>query len=253
MSTAPLELILPNWPAPSWVLAGSTTRVGGVSNGVFASLNLGDHVGDAANLVAENRALLQKRAKLPSAPAWLQQVHGTHILPLSEWTGDVVVADASLSRAPAEVCVVMTADCLPVLFCCPDTRQVAAAHAGWRGLCDGILEKTLAQFSNPSSVLVWLGPCIGATAFEVGDEVRQQFLATAPVAQIAFTPSPNQGKWLADLRLLASQRLESAGAQSIYATEHCTLSDADQFFSYRRDGQTGRMATFICMLAEEPA
>lgn len=253
MSSAPLELILPNWPAPSWVLAGSTTRNGGVSSGVFASLNLGDHVGDAANLVAENRALLQKLAKLPSAPAWLQQVHGTHILSLSQWSGDVVVADASLSQAPAEVCVVMTADCLPVLFCCPDTRQVAAAHAGWRGLCDGILEKTLAQFSNPSSVLVWLGPCIGPTAFEVGDEVRQQFIVNDAGAEVAFAPSQNSGKWLANLPLLARQRLQSAGAHAIYSAEQCTFSHAEQFFSYRRDGQTGRMATFICMLAEEPA
>ncbi len=144
----------------------------------------------------------------------------------------------------------MTADCLPVLFCCPETRQVAAAHAGWRGLCDGILEKTLAHFRNPSSVLVWLGPCIGPSAFEVGEEVRQQFLANNSGAESAFVRSANPNKWLANLTELARQRLQHAGAQAIFGGDFCTFSDKERFFSYRRDGQTGRMATYITMCAE---
>lgn len=250
MSIAPLNLIVPNWPAPSWVQAGSTTRSGGVSDGVFASLNLGDHVGDHPDAVAENRALLKKIANLPAEPAWLQQVHGTTILQLSEWQGEPVAADASLSQQIGEVCLVMTADCLPVLFCCPETRQVAAAHAGWRGLCDGILEKTLAHFRNPSSVMVWLGPCIGPSAFEVGEEVRQQFLANNSGAEAAFVRSANPNKWLANLTELARQRLQHAGAQAIFGGDFCTFSDKERFFSYRRDGQTGRMATYITMRAE---
>ncbi len=250
MPIAPLHLIVPNWPAPSWVQAGSTTRIGGVSDGVFASLNLGDHVGDHPDAVAENRALLKKIAKLPAEPAWLQQVHDTTIVQLSEWQGEPVAADASLSRQIGEVCLVMTADCLPVLFCCPETRQVAAAHAGWRGLCEGILEKTLAHFRNPSSVLVWLGPCIGPSAFEVGEEVRQQFLAKDSGAEAAFVRSATPNKWLANLSELARQRLQHAGAQAIFGGDFCTFSDKERFFSYRRDGQTGRMATYITMCAE---
>lgn len=250
MSAAPLDWIIPDWPAPSWVLAGSTTRSGGVSNGVYASLNLGDHVGDEPNAVAKNRALLQELAQLPTQPAWLQQVHGTDILQLAQWRGEVCAADASLSSAPAEVCVVMTADCLPVLFCCPQTRQVAAAHAGWRGLCDGILEKTLAHFQNPADVLIWLGPCIGPTAFEVGEEVRQQFLSKHAAAASAFSQGALPGKWLANLTELARIRLRSAGAEAIYGGDRCTVSEPEHFFSYRRDGQTGRMASYICMLAD---
>lgn len=250
MSTTPFDLIVPNWPAPSWVLAGSTTRSGGVSDGVFASLNLGDHVGDHPESVAKNRALLKKVANLPAEPAWLQQVHGTEILQLSTWQGGIVAADASVSEQAGQVCLVMTADCLPVLFCCPKTKQVAAAHAGWRGLCDGILEKTLSHFSNPSSVLVWLGPCIGPSAFEVGEEVRQQFLANSAVAEAAFIRSANPSKWLANLALLARQRLTAAGATEIYGGDRCTFTESKQFFSYRRDGQTGRMASFIYIQAD---
>ncbi len=245
MSAEPLALIIPNWPAPHWVRAGSTTRIGGVSDGVFASLNLGDHVGDHPVSVAENRALLKELAKLPAEPAWLQQVHGTDILHLSSWQGDVVAADASTSVQVGQVCLVMTADCLPVLFCCTKTKQVAAAHAGWRGLCDGILEKTLALFAEPSAVLVWLGPCIGPSAFEVGEEVRRQFLAKDAKADAAFAPSENSGKWLANLPMLACQRLTTAGAAQIYGGDRCTYTESEYFFSYRRDGQTGRMASFI--------
>ena len=250
MSVAPLGLIIPNWPAPSWVRAGSTTRSGGISNGVFASLNLGDHVGDNPALVAENRALLQKLANLPAEPAWLQQVHGTDVLQLSTWQGHVVAADASTSQQAGQVCLVMTADCLPALFCCTKSKQVAAAHAGWRGLCDGILEKTLAHFPDPSTVLVWLGPCIGPSAFEVGEEVRQQFLTHDAAATSAFAPSENPGKWLANLPMLAKQRLVAAGAASIYGGDRCTFSESEHFFSYRRDGQTGRMASFIYIQAD---
>ena len=245
MHPLPPHLLIPNWPAPRWVRAGSTSRIGGLSSGVFASLNLGDHVGDDPALVAGNRSRLQAMTQMPAAPAWLQQVHGVEVLDLANWQGQVVKADASVTSNPNQVCIVMTADCLPVLFCCTQTRQVAAAHAGWRGLCDGVLEQTLAHFPDANSVMAWLGPCIGPTAFEVGDEVRAQFMQHDPATSVAFQPTSSPGKWLADLTLLAKHRLSQAGVHAVYSAERCTYRDTEHFFSYRREGQTGRMATYI--------
>lgn len=250
MTATPSDWLIPDWPAPAWLQAISTTRAGGFSQGVFAALNLGDHVGDDAKHVQANRAYVAEVLNLPPTIAWLSQVHGTAVLDVADWQGDVVQADASFSRQPQQVCVVMTADCLPVLFCCLKTRQVAAAHAGWRGLCDGVLEQTLATFADPRSVMAWLGPCIGPTAFEVGAEVRSKFMLQHPEDAAFFSPADQDEKWLADLAGLARLRLQRAGLSAIYGGEHCTFSNPQRFFSYRRDGQTGRMASLIWTTAE---
>ena len=241
--TAPL-CFTPDWPAPASVKAVSTTRQGGLSKGVYASLNLGAHVGDDASTVGQNRLLLEQAAALPAAPAWLTQVHGTSVLDLSGWQGELVEADAAFSQQSGQVCLVMTADCLPVLFCNQQGTQVAAAHAGWRGLCDGVLEQTLTHFADPQDVLVWFGPAIGPGRFEVGAEVRAAFIAKDPGANQAFVPQGN-AKYLANIYLLARQRLMAAGVSRFYGGEHCTFSEPELFFSYRRDGQTGRMASCI--------
>ncbi|RVU37383.1 peptidoglycan editing factor PgeF [Rheinheimera riviphila] len=236
--------LTPDWPAPASVKALSTTRQGGVSTGVYASLNLGSHVGDAIAAVEQNRALLQQQAALPQAPAWLNQVHGTAVLDLANWQGELVSADAAVSQQADKVCLVMTADCLPVLFCNLQGTQVAAAHAGWRGLCDGVLEQTLAHFAKPDEVMVWFGPAIGPGQFEVGSEVRTAFMQKNAGANLAFVPQ-GDGKYLANIYLLARQRLLAAGVTRFYGGEHCTVSESELFFSYRRDGQTGRMASCI--------
>lgn len=236
--------IYPDWPAPANVKALCTSRVGGVSQGAFASLNLATHVGDDVAAVTQNRLLLKQQAALPDEPVWLNQVHGTDVLELENWQGGVTDADASCTQSAGKVCVVMTADCLPVLFCDQQGQQVAAAHAGWRGLCNGVLEQTLQHFQKPGEVMVWLGPAIGPAAFEVGAEVRQAFVQQDAAANRAFVPT-GQGKYLADIYLLARQRLAAAGVTQIYGGNYCTVSTPEQFFSYRRDGQTGRMASLI--------
>ncbi|MCH8536456.1 MAG: polyphenol oxidase [Alkalimonas sp.] len=239
-----MRFITPDWPAPEWVKACSSTRFGGYSTGVFASLNLGDHVGDAPEQVQRNRQLLQQHAGMPAAPVWLEQVHGTAVLRLPRQANSTLQADAAVSSAVGQVCSVMTADCLPVLFCDRSGQQVAAAHAGWRGLLGGVLEATVANFTQPTEVMAWLGPAIGPKAFEVGAEVRTQFIARQNGAETAFQPS-TQGKWLANLYELARQRLQAVGVTAIYGGDYCTLSQPELFFSYRRDGQTGRMASCI--------
>ncbi|MCR8916533.1 peptidoglycan editing factor PgeF [Marinobacter panjinensis] len=243
--TFELPLIVPDWPAPSWVNAASTTRVGGVSKSPWDSLNLGTHVGDDLEDVTKNRALLGQWAE-PGAQSfgWLNQVHGTHVAELPQ--PGQVTADACVTSQPGAVCAVLTADCLPVLFCDPSSGRVAAAHAGWRGLCDGVLERTLEHLGNPASVLAWLGPAIGPEQFEVGAEVRDAFLLSDPQAGRAFAPSPRHpGRYLADIYELARQRLAAAGVLQVYGGGFCTVTDSDRFFSYRRDGQTGRMASLI--------
>jgi YfiH family protein len=243
MSSEPaLEVIRPDWDAPANVAAISTTRSGGVSGGPYAALNLGDHVGDDPAAVAENRRRLRVALRLPGEPAWLQQVHGTRLrLP---GDGDAC-ADACLADHPGGVCVVMTADCLPVLFCNAAGTRVAAAHAGWRGLLAGVLEQTLAGFDDPPrEVLAWLGPAIGPRAFEVGDEVRGGFVAVHSADADAFLPS-RPGHWLADIYALARRRLRSCGLERVHGGGWCTVSEPARFFSYRRDGASGRMASLV--------
>lgn len=233
--------ITPNWPAPANIHALQTTRQGGCSLPPYDSLNLGTHVGDDAMRVERNRNLLND--VLPSEPMWLEQVHGTEVA-LAEAAGCRTVADACISRRKNTVCVVMTADCLPVLLCDRDGTVVGAAHAGWRGLANGVLEATVkAMDIVPDRLMAWLGPAIGPTAFEVGAEVREAFIQHDPSAATAFTPSAE--KYLADIYQLARQRLQASGITQISGGEFCTYTERERFFSYRRDGATGRMASFI--------
>jgi hypothetical protein len=245
-----MELIEPNWPAPPWVRAYATTRSGGVSRGAYASLNLGDHVGDQPDRVERNRQLLRERLALPAEPAWLCQVHGCHLVAdrfqvHNDGLGPTVEADGMTAHGPGTVCVVMTADCLPVLMCDRRGTRVAAVHAGWRGLAAGILEQACAAMERSAGeLLIWLGPAIGAQAFEVGDEVRERFIGPDPVTRAAFLPTA-RGTWLADLAGLARRRLARLGVTEVHGGEYCTLSEPERFFSYRRDGVTGRMASLI--------
>jgi hypothetical protein len=248
-------LITPDWPAPANVRALQTTRDGGVSEGAYAALNLGDHVGDDPVAVARNRALL--RAILPSDPVWLKQVHG-NIVADADRTVGVPDADAALARQPGKVCAVMTADCLPLLLCDEAGTVVAAAHAGWRGLAGGVVEATVKAMNvAPEQLLAWLGPAIGPQAFEVGEEVRQAFMVHDPEAAKAFapcfslTPHPSPltaHKWMADIYLLARQRLAMLGVERVYDGGLCTYTDAERFYSYRRDQATGRMATLVWLM-----
>ncbi|WP_374244420.1 peptidoglycan editing factor PgeF [Zoogloea sp.] len=235
--------IVPDWPAPARVRALSTTRAGGVSVAPYDSLNLGTHVGDDPACVAANRAVV--RRLLPSEPAWLNQVHGTAVVDAAAVAG-VPDADASVSRSSGAVCVAMTADCLPVLLCDRAGTVVGAAHAGWRGLHGGVIEAAVAAMRvAPGDVIAWLGPAIGPAAFEVGDEVRAAFVAADAGADAAFRPAGQPGKWLADIYLLARRRLAALGVTAIHGGDCCTVSDASRFFSYRRDGVTGRMASLV--------
>ncbi len=244
------ELIVPDWPAPGRVRALVTTRAGGVSAAPYDSFNLAAHVGDEAAAVDENRARL--RHMLPAEPVWLNQEHGTAVVHAEEITRqarpDAVCADASVTSQPSVVCAVLTADCLPVLFCDDAAMAVGAAHAGWRGLAAGVLEASVANLGvPPHTVLAWLGPAIGPAAFQVGSEVREAFLRADPGAAVAFL-SDGPGRWMADLFALARMRLTRAGVVRIYGGGQCTHADAKRFYSYRRDGQTGRFASLIWLV-----
>lgn len=233
--------LTPDWPAPASVKACVTTRAGGVSLAPFDSLNLGDHVDDSPEAVAENRRRLTDRFSIQ--PAWLQQVHG--IVVTQADPNLVATADASWTATPGIACTAMTADCLPALFCDRAGTRVAAAHAGWRGLAAGVLEATLDSLDvPPEDVLVWLGPAIGPQAFEVGPEVRETFVQQLPEAAKAFVPSQNAGKFMADIYELARLRLAARGVTAVYGGGFCTVTDP-RFFSYRRSPRTGRFASLI--------
>ncbi|GLZ25378.1 laccase domain protein [Stutzerimonas stutzeri] len=233
--------LLPDWPAPARVRACVTTRQGGVSAAPFDSFNLGDHVGDDPAAVACNRQHL--RDVLGCQPIWLEQVHSC--VAVKAIAGVCATADASWSETPGEACAVLTADCLPVLFCDRAASRVAAAHAGWRGLAGGVLEATLEALAlRPEEILVWLGPAIGPAAFEVGGEVREAFVAQHPAAVAAFVPSRNEGRVMADLYQLARIRLAAVGVEAVYGGGLCTFSDP-RFYSYRRASRTGRFASLI--------
>ncbi|AXP05325.1 peptidoglycan editing factor PgeF [Pseudomonas fluorescens] len=235
------DWLIPDWPAPARVKACVTTRGGGVSLAPFDSLNLGDHVGDDPTAVAENRRRLTDQFAI--TPAWLQQVHGIAVVEADPT--QVATADASWTDTPGIACAAMTADCLPVLFCNRAGTRVAAAHAGWRGLANGVLEATLDSLAVPADeILAWLGPAIGPQAFEVGPEVREAFIAQLPEAVKAFAASPNAGKFLADIYQLARLRLAVRGVTAVYGGGLCTVTDP-RFFSYRRNPCTGRFASLI--------
>lgn len=241
MSGLTQSLLTPDWPAPASVRACVTTRQGGVSLPPFDTFNLGDHVGDDPAAVAQNR--LRLSGEFDIQPAWLKQVHGLAVADAEP--SRVVEADASWTNRPGIACTVMTADCLPVLFCDQAGTQVAAAHAGWRGLAGGVLEATLDRLNvPPAQVLVWLGPAIGPQAFEVGLEVRDAFTAVHPEAARAFVDGERPGKLMADIYALARIRLAARGVTAVYGGGLCTVSD-ERFFSYRRTPQGGRFASLV--------
>jgi YfiH family protein len=236
------DWIEPDWPAPPRVRALATTRRGGVSSGPYASLNLGTRVGDDAQAVRENRAHL--RAVLPSEPTWLQQVHGSDVVE-ADRANAKTCADAAFTRTPDVVCAVQIADCLPVLLCDRAGTSVAAAHAGWRGLSVGVLERAVAALPGaPKDFIAWLGPAIGPRKFEVGGDVLAAFTSSDPEAAAAFEPL-HEGKWLADLYALARLRLRRAGVSEVFGGGFCTFADPQRFFSHRRDRVTGRHAACI--------
>lgn len=243
-ATAGTSFLVPDWPAPPTVKAISSLRGGGVSHAPFASLNLGLGSGDDAASVAHNRHVLRVAAGLPERCCWLHQVHGTDCIE-ADAARSGARADASHTRRAQIACVVMSADCLPVLLCSRSGDRVAAAHAGWRGLAAGVLENTVSALQLPGEqLLAWLGPAIGPAAYEVGAEVRAAFCDHDPGAASAFRPT-RPGHWLADLYRLARQRLGAVGVEAVSGGELCTHADPSRFYSYRRDGRTGRMASFI--------
>ena len=244
MSDIAGALLLPDWPAPPNVRAVCSTRLGGISAAPFDSLNLGQHVNDSTDAVNANRLRYQQLAKMPAQPVWLQQVHGCKVLTVNRDSAVDQLADAAFTTDSGVVATVMTADCLPLLLCDSAGTQVAAIHAGWRGLCNGVIEATLAKFSAPAKVMVYLGPAISQAAFEVGAEVRAAFVAQRADAAQAFRAGAGD-KFFADLYMLARLRLQQLGVSQIYGGHFCTYQQPQLFFSYRRDGQTGRMASSI--------
>ena len=250
-----LDFITPNWPAPKNVHALQTNRHKGHSQAPFDSLNFGMHVNDNPMHVAQNRQLLSEY--LPSEPVWLNQTHSITVVDAANTTC-LPNADASFSTKKNVVCVVMTADCLPVLLCDKAGTIVIAVHAGWRGLCDGAIEASIDKACRAAQIMsadlmAWLGPAIGPNAFEVGAEVRDQFIMQDGQAEAAFKPHKNdnqeQNKWLANIYQIATQRLNNCGVSQVYGggieSDFCTFTQKEQFFSYRRDGVTGRMASLI--------
>jgi len=238
-----------DWPAPAQVHAGITTRRHGHSQPPFDSLNLSAHVGDDPAAVAANRAQLRQQLNLPVEPCWLAQRHGTQVVEAGQ--GGEPPADAVWTAESARVCAVLTADCLPLLLCDREGTCVAAAHVGWRGLVAGIVANALASLPvEPDRLLAWLGPCIGATAFEVGAEVYAACHQTLENADAGFVES-GHGRWRANLPLLTRLALGQAGVTSCYASKLCTYRDPERFYSFRRDGRTGRMAALIWMDAGE--
>lgn len=239
--------IAADWPAPANIVAGTTTRDGGVSEGTYASLNLGLHVKDRQAAVLENRRRLKNDLSLPSEPLWLEQVHGIRVASSRE--DALEPADAAVGATSVDTLAIMTADCLPVLFCSADGRQIGAAHGGWRGLAQGILAQTVAAMDvPPGDLLAWLGPAIAQPAFEVGSEVRDTFLRDSDAFGTCFDANP-RGRWQADLYGIARIQLGMLGVDAVFGGGLCTFTDSDRFFSYRRDPACGRMASVISRLS----
>ncbi len=241
-----LDFIYPDWPAPAHVKALTTTRNGGFSVGTYSSFNLSNLVGDEPGNVRRNRALLRDVLKLPSDPLWLTQVHGNRVIDAFD-AAPGEEADGCVTGTPGVVCAVLTADCLPIFICDRRSTRIGILHAGWRGLAAGIVEEGLRKIQLPTgNLLAWLGPAIGSSAYEVGDEVRQKFVSLDRELAESFTPVPGRkGHWLADLYDLARRRLRAQGVHSIYGGLRCTLRERQLFFSHRRDGGCGRMASLI--------
>jgi hypothetical protein len=244
------QWITPDWPAPANVRAAATLREGGVSCGPYASLNLGAHVGDEPSAVAENRRRVSAALELPAEPEWLNQVHGASVHRIHKAApAQAPTADASVSFEAGRVCAVLTADCLPVLLCDRAGTRIAAAHAGWRGLAAGVLERAVEALDvEPGQLMAWLGPAIEQDAFEVGQEVREQFAARDPDNAAAFVQNA-RGRWQADIYALARNALRGAGVAELHGGGFKCFEDRERFFSYRRDRQTGRLATMIWLLS----
>jgi YfiH family protein len=239
-----LAFVPVRWPAPPAVCAAFTTRMGGVSAPPWDSLNLATHVGDDARAVAENRRRLARALALPASPCWLTQVHGDRVVRVDAGPLADPRADASVTDRPGCVLAVQVADCLPLLLCDREGREVAAVHAGWRGLAAGIIGRAVRAFRAPArALLAWTGPAIGARAYAVGADLRTRFVAAAPASASAFTR--HDGEWHMDLAALARQQLHAAGVAAVSAADHCVWTEPERFFSYRRDGVTGRMAALI--------
>jgi YfiH family protein len=241
-----MELVKPDWPAPANVRAFTTTRTGGFSKDSWSSMNLGMCCGDDSRAVHRNREKLMSR--LPAAPQWLRQVHGTQVVTHSLAAGEELEADGLVSSSPGQVCAVLTADCLPVLLCNRSGSRVAAAHAGWRGLAQGVLQATVRQMKEaPGEIMAWLGPAIGPGVYEVGEDVWQAF----PEEQ-GINFRENGETWMLDLYGVARRILTELGITAVYGGHFCTYSDSERFFSYRRDGVTGRMASVIWLESPKP-
>ena len=249
-----MKLIKPIWPAPKNVRATVTTRDGGVSEAPYDTLNLGDHVGDQPSKVIVNRQILKKL--LPSEPIWLKQNHGIQVSTPNSRSGvakNSIEADASVTNIPDEVLVIMTADCLPVLFSSTDGSVIGAAHAGWRGLCDGVLENTVSEIlklapqTHAEDLMAWMGPAIGPESFEVGEDVVGRFAESGlhDITKCFLPIADKPGKHLANIYQLARERLKAVGIKSVLGGEFCTVKDGERFFSYRRGGVTGRFASLI--------
>jgi polyphenol oxidase len=250
------EVLIPEWPAPPGLRAAFTLRRGGVSEPPFDTLNLALHTGDAPEAVMENRGRVRQVLELPAEPVWLNQVHGADVVCLGAAVHAAGAqppprnADGAVTREPGRVCAIQVADCIPVLFAARDGSAVGAAHAGWRGLASGVLEATVGALqalgAEPPEVIAWLGPGIGAAHFEVGEEVRAALVGgrVAPPASHAFVRNA-RGRWQCDLVALARRQLEALGVREVYGGSWCTYTDAERFFSYRRDGRCGRMAALI--------
>ncbi|MBW3697036.1 peptidoglycan editing factor PgeF [Vibrio sp. T187] len=238
-----MQMIIPNWNAPKNVKAFASTRQGGYSSRQYQGLNLGAHVGDELSLVERNRQWLAEQASMPTPPIWLNQTHSTAIATCKTPTSEILDADGVFTTVSGVVCSAMTADCLPVLLTNTQGTQVAAVHAGWRGLAGGIVENAVAKFDG--EVLAWLGPAIGPAAFEVGVDVLDAFVTFDSNAIQAFEKKQEQGKWLANMSQLATQRLQKVGVTQVFDSNLCTFAEPDNFYSYRRDGVTGRQASFI--------
>lgn len=237
-----IDAIVPDWPAPARVRSIVTTRAGGVSTGSYSSLNLGSRSGDDAAAVRENRSRL--RELLPAEPRWMRQVHGTQVIDAAREPGEIE-ADAAVATVPRIVCTVLTADCLPVLITDTAGLAVGIAHAGWRGLACGIIENTIdALGGGPDERIAWLGPAIGPQAYEIGEDVRAAFLARDPAAESAFR-AVRPGHWMLDLYAVARQRLAACGVRRVFGGDFCTYGERERFFSHRRDGASGRMASMI--------
>lgn len=232
-----------NWPAPDWLNAGTSLRYGGVSDPPYDSLNLGLHVNDNEQHVIENRRRLAARLNLPSEPTWLRQVHGNRIVDLEQGSHDLT-ADGAMTGSPGMVCAIMTADCVPVLFCDTQRRTVAAVHAGWRGISRGIISKAAELFPSADNIMVWVGPHIQPRHYEVDQPVYDGCIAQCPQFSTAFMPA-RSGHWLADLGEMITIALKNAGITRIYHNDDCTFANDRDFFSHRRDGITGRMATLV--------